>query len=462
MKELRTLALVLDGRGVPFNDRHARIITEAIDQGLVDVVAMQGNGMDSGPYYLGADCGFPGVRECLEVILLGAKRKGIPFVMSMGGPAGADIHLSVYLDQVDEICRRNKIQIKAAVIHGEIEKEYLKAKIHQGVKIRRAFEIPRLREYLNVDDVNKAKRIQAQMGPETIMSALELGVDGVFTGRALDVGVFMAFPLKMGFDRALAAHGGKVVECGGLVIDPQGYASDAVIWTLKEDHFLVRPADPNLRCTVKSVLGHSLYEREEAFAERNPGGVLNIGNAKYEQIDERTVKCYGAEWKPVPYTVKLEGVEPIGYQNVSILAIRDFAMIKHLDRILDEAEKYLAQTPAAKSANYQINYHVFGRDGVLGISEPLRGTVTPHEVAIYVSVTAPTQEQADSLANQFRITMFFANFPGRTSTAGNTAQPMQPQSVPIGEAYVFNIWHLLPLDDPCEPFRREVVSFPRT
>lgn len=437
MKELRTLALVLDGRGTPFTDRHARTISGAIDQGLVDVVAMQGNGMDSGPYYLGADHGFPGVREYLEVILMGAKRKGIPFVMSMGGPAGADIHLSAYLDQVDEICRRNKIRIKAAVVHGEIEKEYLKAKIRQGIKIRRAFEIPRLSEYLTVDDVDKAKRIQAQMGPEAIMSAFQLGVDGVFTGRALDVGVFMTFPLIRGFNRAVAAHGGKAVECGGLVIDSQGQSeslqgSDAVIWTLREDHFLVRPVDPNLRCTVKSVLSHSLYEREEAFAERNPGGVLNVGNVKYEQLDERTVKCYGAEWKPVPYTVKLEGVAPIGYQTISILAIRDFAMIKHLDRILEETEKFLAETPAAKSGNYQVNYHVFGRDGVLGISEPLRGMVTPHEVAVYVSVTAATQEQANSLANQFRITMFFANFPGRTSTAGNTAQPMQPQSVPVG------------------------------
>ena len=38
------------------------------------------------------------------------------------------------------------------------------------------------------------------------------------------------------------------------------------------------------------------------------------------------------------------------------------------------------------------------------------------------------------------------------STAGNLAYPFSPFNVPVGPAYRFSCYHLLPLEDPCEVF----------
>ena len=51
-----------------------------------------------------------------------------------------------------------------------------------------------------------AERIVALIGPEPVMAALDRGVDGVITGRALDIGLFMALPMLRGIPTAVAAH----------------------------------------------------------------------------------------------------------------------------------------------------------------------------------------------------------------------------------------------------------------
>jgi hypothetical protein len=300
------------------------------------------------------------------------------------------------------------------------------------------------------------------MAPEPIMKPREEQgdeIDGVITGRALDLGVLMARPLLAGVPRALAGHAAKVTECGGMCCDP-AHVWEGVICDIdaEAEAFTVKSAHPDYRCTVRSITGHSLYEREDPFEERNPGGVLDIGHAAYEQVDERTVRCSGGRWRDVPYTIKLEGAERIGYQAASISVIRDAVMLSHLDRVLDDVRAAVAEMGRQAGQDVKVTFHVIGRDAVLGGAEPMLGKVQPYEVGVLMNVTAATQALAVSVATSARVRLFLADFPGRRTTAGNTAIPLQQTQFELGEAYAFNVWHLLPLEDPCEPFPYEVLE----
>ena len=51
-----------------------------------------------------------------------------------------------------------------------------------------------------------------------------------------------------------------------------------------------------------------------------------------------------------------------------------------------------------------------------------------------------------------RGTLQHASYPGIRNTAGNMAYPFSPFGVPLGPAYRFAVYHLMPLADPCECF----------
>ena len=146
---------------------------------------------------------------------------------------------------------------------------------------------------------------------------------------------------------------------------------------------------------------------------------------------------------------------------MTIVAVRDPAAIAHLDRIIEESwqfVQYVIRTDL-KGARAEASWHVFGRDGVLGLAEPLRDRI-PHEVAVVITILADTQEIADRVGYAFSKRMFQQDFPGRQTQSGNVAFPTQPITLSGGEYFGFNVWHLLPLDDPCEPFRTEIVTLP--
>jgi len=454
---VRILSYIIDGRVGSRLPESLEYALKAVEDG-VDVISCQGTGMDAGPYYLGSEEVLPLRPKDVGPLMVAAKRTNTPFIFSMGGGGGADLHLDSYLDGVAQIGRESGLTFRIAKISGEISKEYLREKIQAGVEIRRSIDTPRLSELLTEEDVDNAVRIQAQLGPEPIVRALQEanGIDGVITGRALDVGIQMAYPLSKGVDRSTAAFLGKLIECASMTAEPTGPFEAAIAELDGDGSFTVTSAHPDYRCTVRSVSGHSLYERENPFEERNPGGVLDVGQAMYEQVDDRTVRCSGGIWRDVPYTVKLEGAQQIGYQSATICGIRDPAMIEQIDFVLDFVRSAIQATSSHDDVD--VAFHVFGRDAVLGLSEPLRDTARPHEVGVLLVVTAPDQRLADELATTGRLRLFMCDYPGRRSTAGNTAVPLQRMVFPLGPAYIFNIWHLLPLDDPSEPFPYELVE----
>lgn len=423
-----------------------------------DVIAVQGTSSDTGPHYLGTNTlygGSLGIKRGLRTIMTSAKKKRIPFILSTGSPSGGNHQLEKVLTWANEIAREEKINLRIAVIGGELDKEYLRHKIRAGVKIRRLVDADTLSEYLTEKDVNASAHIVAQLGPEPIVKALRSNVDGVITGRALDIALHMAVPLREGFDKGLAAHMAKTLECGSQVTIPE--TLDGVIGILRKDHFLVKPTNPHSKCTPLSVVAHAFYERANPYREENPGGALDITQATYEQYDDVTTKVFGSRWIPAPYTVKLEGARQIGYRAISIMGIRDERMIRQVDFCIEEARKHTEAhlKPLKHGIDYDLSFRIYGKNAVLGDKEPVKETKA-HEICLIVEGVAPSEEVAENTSEIAGRKLLHMDYPGRIATAANVAHPYSPSVNNLGPVYSWNIWHLLPLEDPCEPFKIEI------
>jgi len=427
-----------------------------------DALVAQGTTTDAGPYFLGSGkllMAREALKRDLDLMMSAAKEANIPFITSVGG-AGGDAHLEESLRLIDEICREKRFRLRLAVISGEIDKEWLKEKLKK-FKAERIYDYPRFSKYLTPEDVDRSKVIVAQMGPEPVMKALDLDVDGVVTGRALDVGLYAALPLKRGFDKALTMHMAKCMECGALACTPSS-GTDGIFGILRKDHFILKSPNPKRKVTVLSVAAHAFYERADPSLEENPGGILDVSTAQYEQIDERSVKVYGAKWIPTKYTIKLEGVMLVGYRSICIAGVRDPSFIEKTDIILqevaDEVKHYFSFLP---EGSFKLSFKVYGKNAILGDAEPNK-TITSHEICILVDVVGRTQEIADAVCSFTSSTLSHHGFPGRKSTAGNIAYPFSPtRYISVGEVYMWSIWHKLELDDPCEPFKIRIMEFPR-
>jgi hypothetical protein len=444
---------------------YGNVSWETIRRGLEfepHVIVGQGTSSDPGPAYLGSDELHPYVgrlnrKRDLGLILRAAVEGRVPFIFSGGSPSGSDLHLAGVLEVVNELARQHGWRLRIGVISGQIDKAWLKAKLRRGVQVPRLAGYPGLSSYLTDQDVDCCKVIVAQMGPVPIVEALRQGVDGVVTGRAVDVALYMAYPLLQGFDRAVAAHMAKTVECGALCAEPP--IADNVFAVLRRDHFDVFPLSPGRRCTVMSVASHAFYERPDIFRELNPGGYLDVSQARYEQVDDRTVRVWGARWVQQPYTVKLEGVQCIGYRTITLAGVRDSSLLAHIDEFIEIVRQRTREKWETEAGVFELEFMVFGKDAVLGPSEP-NSRVTGHEACVLASVVAQTQDLATAITAYLRGQLLFADYPGRTSTAGNVAVPFSPGDIPMGPAYTWRVWHALPLDDPLEPFRTRIIDFP--
>jgi hypothetical protein len=364
---------------------------------------------------------------------------------------------------VDEIAASSGTRIRAAVISGEMSKDYLIGRLRDGARVPRLFPTPRLSEFLTEDLVTEAERIQCQMGVEPIREALKLyeagEVDGVLTGRALDLGVHMAYPLTLGTPLATAAHVAKVVECGGFCCDPPNPFTAVIADVHPDGMITVEPALDELRCSAKSLASHALYERENPSIERNPGGNLDLSETQYEQVSDRLVRTYGAHWWSTDdYYVKLEGVRRLGFETTLIAVVHDGNLLAVLDDFVSSVTTSVGadveRSHGLPPDQWSVAVHALG-------GHPNGSVPNGESRALLVRSVAPSQELSTSIANTIRVRLNQGNYRDRRTTAGNLALPFAQGFLKLGACYVYNIWHLLPLDDPLEPFPIKVVEFPR-
>jgi len=439
------------------------MIEQAAAWGL-DAIISQGTGKDFGPHMLGSGTQFPvrNFKENIRPYVKAAHRIGVPFIMSVG-IAGARQQLAECLDAFDEVCTEESLDLQVAVIAGDIDPGFIRKQIEAGVAIPRMDDHPALPELLRLEDVDATPNIVAQMGPEPIMAALAEGVDGVITGRALDVGLFMAPALRAGASKATAALFGKLMECCGVALYP-GDPGVAIYGEIDDDDSIViRSPDANSECRVRNLAAHSFYERKNPFREENPGGYLDLDEVTYEQLDSSAVRVRGPKWGDTPYAVKLEGAASMGFRAMNVAGIRDQ---RYLDALPDVVERIKEELRTAErfmhlreGVDYHLNITLYGRDAVLGSIEPHTGE--EHEVGAVIDAVGPTPAMARELCYYAYLSLWIRPYPGRKTTAGNNAQRFTQPIVDGGELFRWSIWHLMPLDDPLEPFDRSVDRFPR-
>src|SRR5699024_11754637 len=98
-------------------------------------------------------------------------------------------------------------------------------------------------------------------------------------------------------------------------------------------------------CTVESVASHTLYEKSHPYRLPGPGGLLNLEDCQFKQIDDRTARVTGSRFiRDLTYTVKVEGVRKTGYRTVYIVGARDHLFSKQYytikQQVIDEVNSF--------------------------------------------------------------------------------------------------------------------------
>lgn len=417
----------------------------------VDMIGVDGGSTDPGPFYLGSGKTLSSRRAMkrdLRLMIQAGRRQGVPVVIGTAGGAGGTPHLQITADIVREIAREDGIHLRLATIDAEQDKAALKRATAEG-KMKRLTGGPAI----DAEAIDRAERVVGMMGPEPFAAALDGGADVVLAGRSSDPAPWAAMAIRAGKAPAPAWYAGKMLECGATPSIPKGH--DCLYVTVDDDGVVLEPTAPERACTPSSVANHALHENPSPCIHVEPGGVLDTTDCRFDAVNDRAVRVSGMTWTPSPYTVKLEGVELVGYRSISICGTRDPLLIDTLDDFL----KSIHESTATKVGNlgvtpddYTLIIRRYGLDGVMGAAEPLRSTAKPHEIGFVVEAVADDQDTADAVLSVARVTMLHTDFPGRLCREGNMAFPYSPSDIQAGPVYRFSVFQTMAVDDPLAPF----------
>lgn len=327
---------------------------------------------------------------------------------------------------------------------------------------------------LTETDVEDAVEIVAQMGPEPFLDAMNAvpDFDIIIGGRSYDPSPYIAYcvhlansklslPLSSLKPERLGGYAfmGKIMECGALCSTPKSSSAQATVYT--DGTFDIKPLSPHSRCTPSSVAAHALYEKSRPDVLPGPGGTLHLNNSNYEQLpDGRSVRVSGAEFRlsrndGTLYTVKLEAAKTVGYRAIMMGGIRDPILISQIDSFLARVKEYVSQQQTYPVGNWQLDFHVYGTNGVMGSLEPGDLSHKPREIFIVGEALAPTQSIANSIASSARIGCTHGPYPGQRGTSGNFAMGVGGKlTLEMGPCTEFCVYHLIPVLEGEEGARR--------
>lgn len=439
--------------GVGFSEEHFRA---ALSRELAFIGCDAGS-TDGGPANLGGNKPFfsrAAIKRDLRILLLGARSIDVPLLIGSCGGSGGNWNLNWVWEIVEEIAREEALHFRTAIIQSEPPREALIQKFRDG-RIRALDPAPALDETVLRD----ADHIVAMMGAEAYVAALEGGADVVLAGRSTDAAIFAAIPVARGFPAGLCWHAAKIMECGGAAVvtmeKPEG-----MICTITHEDFTLEPVSPVQQCSPLSVAAHALYETADPYRMLEPGGEIDLTEAQYEAVDERKVRVRGSAFRPMPYTVKLEGATSIGYRAMVLGGVRDPVILEQFDSWFEGLKDHIAENVEAVygtsiRGQYEIHYKVYGRSGVLGEREP--NVSAGHEIGLLMVTLAQTQEVAYAIAGQAAHMVLHHAVPQWEGLLSNLAFPVAPHFWNLGEAYRFVLNHVVELDHPLElhPIRYE-------
>lgn len=407
-----------------------------------DYVVADGGSSDPGPVYLGEDINLGQfAREEMELFVPSTRRKGIPLIIGSAGDSGSNRGVDEFVGMVKEIAREQRLpKFKVGYFYSEVPKALVKSKLGKSEGLGGFPALTR-------EEVDNATRIVAVAGAHPYMKLLDMGADVIIGGRSGDIAWTAGPCIRAGFPEGLAYHMGKMIECASLVAEPF-MGKETVIGTITKDDIRITPYHPDQRCTIASVAGHSMYERETPYFEHALGGTLEMRECHYEQADARTVRITGAKWLPAKeLRVKLEGAKKIGERYMGFVGVRDPHVVKNIDKAIEWSKTAVAKRfPDTK---YELYFHVFGRDAILKELEPVKAQPA-HELGLVVEGVAATDALAEKITD-FATRMFFlSRIAGVKGTAGTAATTKKTMKSSPG--YMWNVNHTIPIDDPMELF----------
>jgi len=442
---------------VPVGSLGAGVREEEIAYGIAQgatAIATDAGSTDSGAAYLalGISKNNRGsVKRDLTILMKAGAEAGIPLIVGTCGQAGGDKNLDWTRELAIEVAGELGIHPRIAALYSEQDKDELKARNAAG-RIR---PLPPLGP-LDNDTIEACDHIVAAMGAEPYIAALEKGADIVLGGRTTDTAVLASFALMKGAPAGPAWHAAKIAECGGqCTVAPT--SGSGVLITIGNDGFEVEPLNEGNRCSPHSVSAHMLYENSDPFRLIEPGGVLDVTDADYQQSDERTVRVSGSRWDTMPYTMKLEGAGTAGYQTVMLIGIQDPEVLGRLDEFHDNMlavlQERVRSTMGLKDDEFHISLRLYGWNAVSG-DKPPEGTPPPREVGILFVATAESQETASQIAKACN--PYFFHFPiNLDEELPSYGFAFSPADIDRGPVFEFKLNHVVEVDDPCELVRTD-------
>jgi hypothetical protein len=445
---------------VPVGSLGAGVRSEEVEAAVArgfDVMAMDAGSTDSGAAYLATGTSKnsrSAVRADLRLLMAAWRRTGKPLIVGTAGQAGGDSNVDWTVDIVREIARESGRRPKIAVLYSEQSRETIKAKNAAG----RVRPLPPLGP-LDDATIDTCEHIVALMGPEPYISALEAGADIIVGGRSTDAAVLACYPLWKGAGAGAAWHAGKTGECGSQCTVNLSRGS-GVMLVIDRDGFEVEPLLEGNACTTHSVSAHMLYENSNPFRLVEPGGVLDVTGARYEQVSERRVRVTGSRWEPGPYTMKLEGASANQHQTIMMIGIADPRVLANLDLFHDKMRHALTRrierTMGAGAGAFDVSLRIYGWNAVSGRAVP-KGTPPPREVGVMCVITAETQELASEMAKAcnpyfFHLALF------EDAEIPSYGFPFSPADIARGPVFQFRLNHVVEVDDPLELVRTSWID----
>ena len=449
---MKTRVLVPSGvLGLGFN-------RDALARGLSlnpDIIAIDGGSTDSGPFSLGAgQSKYSRAASKVEWrdLMVARAQAGVPLVIGTAGTCGADATVDWMYDITCELAAELGQKLRVARLYSSQPAARVIAALEAG-KITPLTPAPDIGAQALRDMTN----IVALAGAEQIQAALDTGAQIIIAGRTTDTATIAALPLRRGAHPGAAWHGAKIAECGALC--STNPTSGVIVVDFDDTGFTVEAMHETALCTPHSVSAHMLYENTDPFVLYEPGGYLDVRQARYTALDDRRVRVEGSEWVPGRYTVKLEGARIAGYQTTIMAVLRDAHYAAHAQAWVDKLTAFLTVEIQRRMdlapTDYQMEFRLIGVNGALGPLENRTGT--PVEVGVLGIVTAQTQAIAAEIGKL--INPFVLHYPLTEDEELPTfAFPYSPATTDRGALYEFALNHVMELASPMEAFRIEVTE----
>ncbi len=429
----------------------------ALDRGIAaepDIIAIDGGSTDSGPSYLGR-----GVSKYSRAstkaewagLMEARATAGVPLVIGTAGTCGADSAVDWLVEITEEILTETGFRARVAVL----KSSQSATTVHDALMAGRVTPLHPAPD-IDGEVLRACGNIVALAGAEQVNAALETGADIVVAGRTTDTAIIAALPLARGCHPGGAWHGAKIGECGALcATNPQ---SGVILMEFDEAGFTVSPLADGACATPHTVSAHMLYENADPFILHEPGGHLDVTDARYQALDGERVRVTGSKWVPSRrYTVKLEAARRVGYQCVLLTLLRD-------RRYVDNAEAWCSEIQARcrsqvgerlglGATEFDIELRIIGRNATLG---PLENRVNDSvELGVLGIVTAGSPEVVDEIGKM--LNPYLLHHPLTIGEEQPTfAFPFSPAEIERGEVFEFCLNHVMELRDPMEAFRLEV------